>query len=85
MKLPYCRCGAKSRLVSHRTAGWELACTECDHRVVGHARIEAALKAFLWKHTNGATGHVNPDELACGCPASGCVHPFFESTEAKAS
>lgn len=87
MKLPYCpSCGSRSRLAGSKRAGYDLACLGCSHAVYGHARAEAAVKAFLWAHGNaaGVSRWVVDDKLACGCPVSGCKCKTFE-TEAKAS
>ncbi len=71
MKLPYCRCGAKS-LLTKGHAGFNLHCTKCSHEVIGHPTTDGAITAFLWQ-----PGDVG-DALACGCPLSGCTHPMFE-------
>lgn len=40
------------------------------------------LTEFLWDHSAG--NHARPGkELACGCPASGCVHRMFEIGEVE--
>ena len=88
MRLPYCQfCGKKSYPSPSSPGGlYSLRCTgkHCPHKVEGHGTLEGAVKAFLWK---GVSCGNKPAMvmLACGCPASGCVHKFFEAEDLPAN
>lgn len=77
MRLPFCQfCKGRSVLTTEPGGVFTLRCKACPHGVVGHASVEKAIKAFLWKHCDGTGSAIR--SLACGCPESGCVHPMFE-------